>query len=72
MTILVVEQNANVALSIADYGYIMEDGRVVLEGDVQSLLNNESVREHYLGVGKEQVTNYREVKMYRRRKRVVW
>lgn len=50
----------------------MEDGRVVLEGDVQSLLNNESVREHYLGVGKEQVTNYREVKMYRRRKRVVW
>ncbi|HZW68176.1 MAG TPA: ABC transporter ATP-binding protein [Pseudogracilibacillus sp.] len=72
MSILVVEQNANVALSIADYGYIMEDGRVVLQGDVDHLLSNEEVREHYLGVGKEEVTNYREVKMYRRRNRVVW
>lgn len=72
MSILVVEQNANVALSIADYGYIMENGRVVMEGGVDSLLSNEEVREHYLGVGKEQITNYREVKMYRRRQRVVW
>lgn len=72
MTILVVEQNANVALGIADYGFIMEDGRVVLEGNVDQLLNNEQVREHYLGVGKEQVTNYRDVKMYRRRTRIVW
>lgn len=71
-SILVVEQNANVALGIADYGYIMEDGRVVMKGEVDSLLANEEVREHYLGVGKEQVTNYREVKMYRRRQRVVW
>ncbi|MDN4094707.1 ABC transporter ATP-binding protein [Brevibacillus agri] len=47
-TILVVEQNANVALSIADYGYIMENGRIVLEGDVESLQSNEDVREFYL------------------------
>jgi len=72
MTILVVEQNANVALGISDYAYIMEDGRVALEGDVESLLDNKRVREHYLGVGKEKITNYRDVKMYRRRQRIVW
>lgn len=71
-SILVVEQNANIALGIADYGYIMENGRVVMQGEVDSLLTNEEVREHYLGVGKEEVTNYRDVKMYRRRHRVVW
>lgn len=71
-SILVVEQNANVALSIADYGYIVEDGRIVMEDEVDNLLANEEVREHYLGVGKEQVTNYRDVKMYRRRQRIVW
>ncbi|HLR59336.1 MAG TPA: ABC transporter ATP-binding protein [Pseudogracilibacillus sp.] len=72
LSILVVEQNANVALGIADYGYIMEDGRIVMQGEVDSLLSNEEVREHYLGIGKEEVTNYREVKMYKRRKRTVW
>jgi len=72
LSILVVEQNANVALGIADYGYIMEDGRIVMQGEVDSLLYNEEVREHYLGIGKEEVTNYREVKMYKRRKRTVW
>lgn len=72
LSILVVEQNANVALGIADYGYIMENGRIVMQGGVDTLLSNEEVREHYLGVGKEEVTNYREVKMYRRRQRIVW
>ncbi|MEW6172252.1 MAG: ABC transporter ATP-binding protein [Bacillota bacterium] len=69
-TILVVEQNANVALSIADYGYIMESGKIVLEGEVDKLRDNEDVREFYLGltdVGKKK--SYRDVKHYKRRKR---
>jgi branched-chain amino acid transport system ATP-binding protein len=68
-TILVVEQNANVALSIADYGYIMENGRIVLEGDVESLKSNEDVREFYLGVSGGKRKNFRQVKHYKRRKR---
>ncbi|QUW23333.1 ABC transporter ATP-binding protein [Sporosarcina sp. Marseille-Q4063] len=71
-SILVVEQNANVALSISDYGYIMENGRVAMQGDVDMLLSNEEVREHYLGIGKEGEKSYKENKVYRRRKRVVW
>jgi branched-chain amino acid transport system ATP-binding protein len=71
-SILVVEQNANVALSIADYGYILEGGRVVMQGKADSLLSNEEVREHYLGMGKEEEKNYKENKVYRRRQRVVW
>lgn len=70
-SILVVEQNANIALSIADYGYIMENGRVVLQGNSKDLLSNEDVSEHYLGIGKEE-KNYKENKTYRRRQRVVW
>lgn len=69
-TILVVEQNANVALGIADYGYIMEGGKIVLEGEVGRLVDNEDVREFYLGlsdVGKRK--SYRDVKHYKRRKR---
>lgn len=72
LSILVVEQNANVALSIADYGYIMEGGRVVMQGEAEYLLSNEEVREHYLGIGKEGEKNYRESKVYKRRQRVVW
>lgn len=71
-SILVVEQNANAALSIADYGYIMENGRVVMEGKVDTLMANEEVREHYLGVGKDEEKNYRESKVYRRNQRIVW
>lgn len=71
-SILVVEQNANVALSIADYGYIMENGRIVMQGEVDSLLANEEVREYYLGVSKEGDVNYRDIKAYKRRKRVAW
>lgn len=68
-TILVVEQNANIALSIADYGYIMENGRIVLDGPVDKLLSNEDVREFYLGLSDKGRKNYRALKSYKRRKR---
>jgi branched-chain amino acid transport system ATP-binding protein len=70
MAILLVEQNARAALGIADYGYVMENGRVVLEGPVETLKNNEDVQEFYMGlstVGSQK--SYRDVKHYRRRKR---
>jgi branched-chain amino acid transport system ATP-binding protein len=70
VTVMVVEQNANVALSHADYGYIMESGRIVLEGTAAELKDNPDVREFYLGVtesgGRK---SYRDVKSYKRRKR---
>lgn len=69
-TILLVEQNARLALRIADYGYIMEGGRVVLDGEPAVLTNNEDVKEFYLGltaVGERK--SYRDVKHYKRRKR---
>jgi branched-chain amino acid transport system ATP-binding protein len=69
-TILLVEQNANIALSIADYAYIMESGRIVLDGTPEDLKNNADVREFYLGlteVGKRK--SYKDVKHYKRRKR---
>ncbi|MDZ4711465.1 MAG: ABC transporter ATP-binding protein [bacterium] len=49
LTILLVEQNANIALSVADYGYVMETGEIILEGDAKSLAQNEEVRKAYLG-----------------------
>jgi branched-chain amino acid transport system ATP-binding protein len=66
-TVLVVEQNARVALAIASHGYIMESGRVVLDGSSEKLAANEDVKEFYLGgaAGK----SYRNLKFYRRRKR---
>lgn len=70
ITILLVEQNANRALEIADYGYIMENGRVVLDGTSAELSRNEDVREFYLGFGgREGRRNMRDVKHYKRRKR---
>jgi len=69
-SILLVEQNAKIALSTSDYGYIMENGRVVLDGPSPKLKENEDIKEFYLGlsqVGKRK--SYREVKHYRRRKR---
>ncbi|MCL4425555.1 MAG: ABC transporter ATP-binding protein [Firmicutes bacterium] len=69
-TILLVEQSATMALGIADYGYIMENGKIVLEGTAEKLRDNEDVKEFYLGlteVGKKK--SYREVKHYKRRKR---
>jgi len=67
-TMLLVEQNANVALSIAHFGYIMENGRIVLDGETDKLKTNEDVREFYLGGG-EGKKSYKAVKSYRRRKR---
>lgn len=70
MAILLVEQNARAALGISDYGYVMENGRVVLEGPAEKLKDNEDVQEFYMGlstVGSKK--SYRDVKHYRRRKR---
>jgi branched-chain amino acid transport system ATP-binding protein len=68
-TILLVEQNANLALSIADFGYIMENGRIVLDGDSDKLKANEDVRRFYLGTGGGDRKSYRDLKFYKRRKR---
>ena len=70
MAIFLVEQNARAALGIADYGYVMENGRIVLSGPAEKLRDNEDVKEFYMGlsaVGSRK--SYREVKHYRRRKR---
>jgi branched-chain amino acid transport system ATP-binding protein len=70
VTVLLVEQNAVMALELASYGYVMENGRIVLDGPVESLRANEDVKEFYLGlteVGARK--SYRDVKHYRRRKR---
>jgi branched-chain amino acid transport system ATP-binding protein len=69
-TVLLVEQNAQRALEIADYGYIMEQGRIVLEGPAGELTDNPDVKEFYLGIGESgQRRSYRDVKHYKRRKR---
>ena len=70
VSILLVEQNAQMALSIADDGFIMENGRIVLDGPAEKLLRNEDVREFYLGFGEGgSRRNMRDVKHYKRRKR---
>jgi branched-chain amino acid transport system ATP-binding protein len=70
VTILLVEQNAVAALRIADYGYVLENGRIVLDGEAEKLRSNEDVREFYLGLTEVgQRKSYRDVKHYRRRKR---
>lgn len=69
-SILLVEQNAKVALSISDHAYVMENGRIVLEGPSSKLRENEDIKEFYLGlsqVGKRK--SYKEIKHYKRRKR---
>ncbi|MGH3948459.1 MAG: ABC transporter ATP-binding protein [Pseudonocardiaceae bacterium] len=69
-TVLVVEQNARRALEIAHHGYIMEQGRIVLEGEAAELRENPDVKEFYLGLGEEgSRKSYRDVKHYKRRKR---
>lgn len=70
-SILLVEQNAAIALAVADYGYIMEHGKVVIDGTSQELMSNEDVQEFYLGASGEDGENksYREIKHYKRRKR---
>ncbi|MEM7406889.1 MAG: ABC transporter ATP-binding protein [Pseudomonadota bacterium] len=70
VTILLVEQNANLALSIADHGYVMENGSIVMEGPASQLADNSDIREFYLGIGDSgSKRSYRDVKHYRRRKR---
>ncbi len=69
VSFLLAEQNTNVALKYSDYGYILENGRIVLDGAAADLANNEDVKEFYLGVSKEGRTSFRDIKSYRRRKR---
>ena len=69
ITILLVEQNARMALHVANYGYIMESGKVVLDGPRQGLVDNEDVKEFYLGGGGEARKSFKNLKSYKRRKR---
>jgi branched-chain amino acid transport system ATP-binding protein len=69
VSFLLAEQNTNMALKFATYGYILETGRVVMDGPAQMLRENEDVKEFYLGVGGENRKSFREVKSYKRRKR---
>ncbi len=70
MSVLIVEQNARAALELADYAYVMENGRIVLDGQAEQLRENEDIKEFYLGLDQSgQRKNYREVKHYKRRKR---
>jgi len=69
VSVLLAEQNATAALRVADYGYILENGRVVLDGDAATLRENEDVKEFYLGLSAAGRRSYRDVKHYRRRKR---
>jgi branched-chain amino acid transport system ATP-binding protein len=69
VTILLVEQNARRALEVADYGYVMENGRVVLDGSADELKDNPDVKEFYLGLTEVGRKSFKDVKHYRRRKR---
>ena len=69
VSFLLAEQNTTVALRYADFGYILENGRVVMEGQAQDLANNEDVKEFYLGVSGDDRKSFRDMKFYRRRKR---
>ena len=69
VSFLLAEQNTNVALKYADYGYILETGRVVMDGEAASLASNEDVKEFYLGISSGERSSFRDVKSYRRRKR---
>jgi len=69
VTFLLAEQNTNMALRYCRYGYILENGRVVMDGDADTLLGNQDVKEFYLGVSGGKKKSFRDVKHYRRRKR---
>ena len=69
VTILLAEQNTNMALQYAEYAYILENGRVVMEGSAKSMRDNEDVKEFYLGISGEGRQSYKNFKQYRRRKR---
>ena len=69
VSFLVAEQNSNMALRYAGYGYVLENGRIVLDGEAEQLRENEDVKEFYLGLARGGRRSYRDVKHYRRRKR---
>jgi len=69
VTFLLAEQNTNIALRYAGHGYILENGRVVMDGEAQTLRENEDVKEFYLGISSGGRRSFRETKHYRRRKR---
>ncbi len=70
VSILLVEQNARIALKVADYAYVMETGRIVLDGPAHQLAENEDIKEFYLGLTQlGERKSYRDVKHYKRRKR---
>ena len=71
VTVLLVEQNAKMALNISDHGYIMETGNIVMDNESEKLLNDEDVREFYLGLNAEGTKrkSFRDVKHYKRKKR---
>ena len=69
VSILLAEQNTTVALKYSDYGYVLETGRVVMDGDAKSLRENEDIKEFYLGLSSGGRRSFRDVKHYRRRKR---
>jgi branched-chain amino acid transport system ATP-binding protein len=69
VSFLLAEQNTNMALKYSDYGYIMESGRIVMDGAAQDLATNEDVKEFYLGVGGGERKSFKDVKSYKRRKR---
>ena len=69
VTVLLVEQNTRAALSVASYGYIMDQGKIVLDGTADELRNNEDVKEFYLGAAGEQRKSFKNLKSFRRRKR---
>jgi branched-chain amino acid transport system ATP-binding protein len=69
VSFLLAEQNTNMALRFADYGYILENGRVVMDGEAAKLRENDDVKEFYLGLSTAGRKSFRETKFYRRRKR---
>lgn len=69
VTFLIVEQNATLALEFADFGYVMENGAVVLQGPAEELRGNADIKEFYLGMSGDEKRSFRDVKHYRRRKR---
>ena len=70
MAILLVEQNVRAALDIADYGYVMENGKIAVDGTAEKLRNNEDIREFYMGLSSSgEKKSYKDIKHYKRRKR---
>ena len=69
VSFLLAEQNTYMALKYASYGYILENGRVVMDGEAKALAANEDVKEFYLGMAEGKRKSFRDVKHYKRRKR---